>query len=387
MPGEQRRILIAPACFKGSLPAWDAAQLAKTLLKKYLPDKTILDICPIADGGDDTLSVLQHNDPAWRFGNETVTGPVPGLQVNARYLTQPAKNMAVIEAAQAHGYALLPDHKLAPMTATSYGVGELLNAVLKHAAHTHQKLETIVVTLGGSASTDGGLGALQALGVRFLDHTGQTFMQPIGGEHLEQIHNIEWTPHWPYDGQLLIATDVVNPLLGPDGTANIFAPQKGATPTQCRQLEAGLAHINRLMTAACGVDTGTLPGVGAAGGLAYGLRHLPRSGIVSGSHWIAESLNLQQRIAAADVIITGEGRLDATSFGGKAIGNVLAWADNKPVVVICGHAQEELDFPPNISVFPMAQTPQEIANAISDPKQAFLRQLENALPKIQRYLA
>jgi glycerate kinase len=362
------------------------AQLAADFLETRLPSTITLDICPIADGGDDTLNVLQYNDPAWRFYSANVTGPVPNVQVEARYLLHTEKKVAVIEAAQAHGYALLPDSKLVPMTATSYGVGELLNAVLHQASQFKKKLETIAVTLGGSASTDGGLGALQALGVRFLDQIGEIITQPIGGEHLARIQKIEWTPHWPYDGQLLIATDVVNPLLGPDGTAHIFAPQKGATSEQCEQLEASLTHISHLMTAACDVDTNTLPGTGAAGGLAYGLRHLPRSGIISGSHWIAESLNLQQRIADADVILTGEGRLDATSFGGKATGNILAWADSKPTIVICGQLQDDLDFPPNVSVFPLATSPQAITDAMHNPKQAFLMQLENALPIIQTAL-
>ncbi|MCE3234099.1 MAG: glycerate kinase [Vampirovibrio sp.] len=379
------RILIAPACFKGSLSAQDTADVMRAFLSDRLPDSVLLDVCPIADGGDDTLSVLRNHDPVFQESSVQVTGPLPGQRVTATYLVHPQKKLLVIEAAQAHGLRLLPQGRLMPMEATSYGVGELVRAAMKAA-----QPDIIVVTVGGSASTDGGVGALQALGVIVQDAQGRPMAAPIGGGQLSSIQRVVWPQHWPYAGQFLIATDVVNPLLGSNGAAAVFAPQKGADSRQCQQLEAGLAHFSRLMTEVCQMDCSTLPGVGAAGGLAFGLRHLPRSGIISGSQWIAEQLDLPDRIHQTDLIITGEGRFDATSFSGKATGNVLVWADEKPVMVFCGQVQEslvglstELN---NVEVYPLVPSGASVEEAMADPKAALLRQLEQALPQMKAHL-
>lgn len=386
MSEQPYRILIAPASFKGSMSAQAVAELMRAFLSAHAPKGVILDVCPIADGGDDTLSVLSGHDAAFQQVSVTVTGPVPECAVTAGYLYHPAQKMVVIEAAQAHGLALLPEGRLMPMEATSYGVGELIRQAIQAT-----QPETIVITVGGSASTDGGMGALQALGVEFLDKQGQRMQLPIGGKQLAGIHRIIGPKQWAYSGQMLIATDVVNPLLGPDGAAMVFGPQKGADSVQCKQLEAGLAHISRLMTEAFQMDCSTLPGVGAAGGLAYGLRHLPRAGIISGSQWVADQLGLAARIQQADLILTGEGRFDATSFSGKGTGNVLVWAEDKPVMVFCGQAQEslmglKLAGLKNVEIYPLVQAGESAALAMANPTEALLRLLEQALPHLKARL-
>jgi glycerate kinase len=261
-------------------------------------------------------------------------------------------------------------------------VGELI----RHAIVTEQP-ETILVALGGSASTDGGTGALQALGVRFLDGQDKTIREPMNGRLLAQVHRIEWIPSWTFSGQLLIATDVVNPLIGPEGTATVFASQKGATPAQCSTLETNLTHIRQLLRKVTGLDYAGLPGVGAAGGLAYGLQHLPRAGIVSGSHWIAEQLDLLAKIARADLIITGEGCFDATSFGGKATGNILVWVGAKPVFVVCGQAQENLSHVGQVTVYSLLQAGESAEVAMVQPEAALQRTLQAMLPTLLERLS
>jgi glycerate kinase len=399
-------ILIAPACFKGSLSAKDAADVMRTFLLEHLsPEDTTLRLCPIADGGDDTLAVLQGANPEYKSHTLEVTGPLPGMSVQAQYLVNAAQKTVLIEAAQAHGLTLLPGGKPQnPMQATSYGVGELI----RHALKAHQP-ETLVVSVGGSASTDGGLGALQALGVQLLDEAGQIIKSPIGGGDLARVQRVEWLSEtaaftWK---RLMIATDVVNPLLGSEGAAKVFAPQKGANPQECEQLEAGLQHISQRMVEVDGSKSGdvllaSLPGVGAAGGLAYGLRCLPRSGIVSGSQWVAAQLNLPQQVAESQIILTGEGCLDATSLSGKATGHLLAMAGDKPVFIFCGQVRDGLTGWGQVSVYPMLQpngdkdcsaslSSEDIAQAkqeaMANPKAALRRLLEVAWPKLESLLA
>ena len=404
-------ILIAPASFKGSLSASEAAVVMRDFLaERFTPSQADLRLCPIADGGDDTLSVLQAANPEFQSHTVAVTGPLPGMKVQAQYLVNPAQKTVLIEAAQAHGLKLMPaDAPLDALRATSYGVGELMRHVL-----TQHQPETLVVTLGGSASTDGGMGALQALGARFVDAAGQSLQAPLGGGSLSQVQHIEW----PAGGlnfswkRLMIVTDVVNPLLGVDGAAAVFGPQKGATPAQCQQLDEQLQHVSQLMAVSLehepvAQSLTTLPGVGAAGGLGYGLRCLPRSGIVSGSQWVAEQLKLPQLVAESQFILTGEGCLDATSLGGKATGHLLAMAGDRPVLFFCGQVRDGLTGWGNVSVYPMVSPNQSadlmgvarqlnaspnvereaLQAAMTNPKAALRRQLEAAWPRLESLLA
>jgi glycerate kinase len=382
----KRRILIAPASFKGTLSAMGVAEVLRGLLAAHLPTGAVLDVCPVADGGDDTLEVLQQSDPGFREERADVTGPVPGQRVMARYLVHPGQKLAVLESAQAHGYKLLPGGQLAPMTATSYGVGELLRTIPVRAESRGEPLEAIAISVGGSASTDGGLGALQALGMRFRDAAGNAITEPIAGESLARIRRIDGMPDWTFPGRIFIATDVTNPLLGSQGAATVFTPQKGATPEQCAELEAGLQQANALMTALCGRSHAALPGAGAAGGLAWGLRYLPRSVFISGSQWVAGQLDLERRISQVELIITGEGRLDATSLFGKATGHVLAWAAGKPVLFFCGQAEEQLAFPQNIHVMPLVRAGEDSGEAMANPREALKQRFLEALPVIRACL-
>lgn len=384
MSNPSYRILIAPACFKGSLSAHQVAAIIQGFLAERLPQTVALECCPVADGGDDTLAVLQGADSGFKSYEATVTGPVAGTTAQAQYLFHEAKRTVVIEAAQAHGLKLLPKAELQPMQATSYGVGGIIRQALQAC-----NPETLVITVGGSASTDAGMGALQALGLVFFNKQGRPIVEPLCGGTLKQVHQVVWPQSDIFHGQVLIATDVVNPLLGKNGAAAVFGPQKGATAKQCAELEKGLAHISRLMLQSGGVDCASLPGVGAAGGLAYGLRQLPRSGIISGSKWVADQLGLHSKIQAADLVITGEGRLDATSFQGKATGNILVWAAQKPVFFFCGQVGNHLSQLADVSVFPLVSAEDSgnaLQAAMDDPTAALVRQLEAAWSRLQALL-
>lgn len=370
-------ILIAPAAFKGSLSAPQVAEEIAAFLREHWGDALQLVVCPVADGGDDTLSVLQAAIPQAIGQSATVTGPVASMQVEAHYLWLPEQKTVVLEAAQAHGLKLLQG-QLMPMQATSYGLGELM----AQAVQRHQP-EQVVITVGGSASTDGGLGALQALGVQFQTEAGDLLTSPISGEDLATVSKVVWPSQWAYTGRLVIATDVLNPLLGKDGAAAVFGPQKGATPEQCALLDAGLTQVSRLFSQVSGADLSTLPGAGAAGGLAYGLRHLPRSAIISGSQWLAGLLDLTEKIEQADIIITGEGRLDSTTFAGKATGMILALAEHRPIVVLCGQVQEGFHFTHGVDVLPLITDSDSLVLAMAEPRLALRKRLAAALPRLE----
>jgi glycerate kinase len=381
------RILIAPTAFKGTLSAPCAAEIIQSTLATALPD-AILDSCPMADGGDDTLAVLQVGLPALRRFETTVTGPLPDQTVTALYGVLPKERLAIIEAAQAHGMVRLPRKgdqlALSPMQATSYGAGQLIRQVI----HRWPGLETLIVSLGGSASTDGGAGALQALGIRFYDATGKLIADPIGGGALNQIDRADFPPieAWPQQLALRILTDVTNPLLGPNGSAAVFSPQKGAAEKQVEQLEAGLAHFARCLPGSTERNLTRLPGAGAAGGLAFGLAHLPNATIDSGFEWLSQRLDLSERIASAHLVITGEGRLDSQSLSGKVTGSLIRLAAGRPVWVVCGQAAPDLVLPPSVHVLSLASVAHNEQESLQAPGTVLRRALEQAFPAIQATL-
>ncbi len=360
----------------------------QSALIEGLGDTMNIQLCPIADGGDDTLMVLKQNLPQASLKSAMVTGPVAGMQVQAQYLWEPATKTVIIESAQAHGLKLLGAERH-PMESTSYGVGELIREAVRQC-----QPDTVVVTVGGSASTDGGLGALQALGLRCWDDQNHEIQAPLSGGDLCRIRRL--------DGSLLsaglvsgnvqmpalrIATDVHNPLLGPQGAATVFGPQKGASTEQCQQLEHGLTHVISLLKDCLKVDYADLPGAGAAGGLAFGLLHCSDNAqLIAGSQWIAQVLGLPETVAAADIILTGEGRFDATSLGGKAVGNLLALVGNKPVFLVPGQCQPGLQLSDNLYCQPLAQDEFSARAAMANPRQALRAAILQMLPLLKNHL-
>ncbi|WP_138759880.1 glycerate kinase [Modestobacter altitudinis] len=323
------RVVVAPDSFKGTLGAAAAAEALAAGWRAERPDDEVLTL-PLADGGEGTLEALGHDvdDSCWR--SAAVSGP-DGRPVRAAWLLLP-DGTAVVEMARAAGLPLLerPD----PLGATTRGLGELLAAVVA-APGVHR----VLLTLGGSATTDGGTGALSALGARFLDVDGAEL--PPGGGALARLDRVDLsglTP--PPAGGVQCLVDVTAPLLGPLGAAGQFGPQKGAAPDQVAALDAALARLaDRL-----GGERDA-PGAGAAGGTAYGFAACWEAQFVSGAQAVAAAAGLDEALAGAALVVTGEGQFDAQSLRGKVVGDLVDRAGRAgvPVAVVAGRVAIEED--------------------------------------------
>lgn len=299
------RVLIAPDSFKGSISAKAAARAIGDGWKSIRPDDEIV-IAPLADGGEGTLDAIQHVR-----GGELVYCSVLGpdnVTVLAKWLLLD-DGTAVVELASASGLPLLT--KLAPLTAHTFGFGQLLRD-----AANHPRTLRIVATVGGSASTDGGAGALAALGVQFLD--ASDIQIGLGGEELLRLHSVDTSKIVPPpSGGVMVLADVKNQLTGAQGSAEIFGPQKGATARDIASLDLALSNYAKVI----GVN-GQVSGAGAAGGAAFGLLALWGAEIHSGSDYIFKLMGIDKGIESSDLVISGEGALDDQSWNGKVIGGI-----------------------------------------------------------------
>ncbi|MET0402397.1 MAG: glycerate kinase [Cystobacter sp.] len=301
------RWLVAPQEYKGTLTATEAATALADGLRQGAPDVE-LDVAPLADGGPGTVDALLTG-----VGGErrtcTVTGPL-GPPVQATYGLLEGGRTAVIEMAAASGLSLLAPEARDARRASTRGTGELIRDALERGCHR------LILGLGGSATTDGGAGALTALGWRFLDAHGAEL--PPGGAALGRLARVEATKAHPLLArvEVLVATDVTSPLLGPDGAARLFGPQKGATPETVEELESALTHFADVLAP----GLARTPGGGAAGGFGYGLLALTSGKLVSGYSLVARTLKLSERLAAAEAVLTGEGRFDRQTALGKGPG-------------------------------------------------------------------
>jgi glycerate kinase len=315
------RVVIAPDSFKGSISAAGAAAALARGWRSARPGDEVLEL-PLADGGEGTLAVLAGAVPASSWHRARVSGPGTAL-VGAAWLSLPG-NVAVIELAAAAGLTQLSE--LQPLRAHSYGVGQLIAAALDSGAGR------IEIALGGSACTDGGSGLLSALGARFLDQAGQPV--PRGGAGLLGLDRIDLSGlRPPPPGGVSCLTDVRAPLLGPGGAAPVFGPQKGAGPGDVAILAQGLTRLAGLL----GGDPAE-PGAGAAGGCGYGLAAGWGALLLPGAAQLAAIAGLPAALAAADLVITGEGQYDLTSLEGKVAGAVSAAAAQArvPAAVVAG---------------------------------------------------
>jgi glycerate kinase len=343
------RVVVAPDSFKGSIGAADAAA---ALAEGWLAARPGDDVrcLPLADGGEGTVDVLAAGQAGARWHTARVSGPVTG-QVTARWLELPGA-VHVIELASAAGLPLL--RELDPLHAHTAGVGELIAAALDAGAHR------VLVGIGGSASTDGGTGALAALGARFRDAAGADL--PRGGAALTRLAAADLSGLRPLPpGGVACLSDVRAPLLGPDGAAAVYGPQKGADAAQVALLEAGLAAL----AAALGGAPGR-PGAGAAGGTGYGLSAWGAE-LLPGSAEIARIAGLDAALDGAGLVITGEGQYDATSGTGKVAGAVCAAARQAGVrtAVVAGVVAG--DPPPGTACLALADLAGGRAPAIADP--------------------
>ena len=331
------RVIIAPNAFKGSLTALDAAEAIGEGVRAVVSDADLV-LVPIADGGDGTVEALVA-----ATGGERHTVRVRGPRddpVEADYGLIDAGSTAVIEMAKAAGLALLPAGKRDPRITSTYGVGELLQHAYDEGARH------FIIGIGGSATNDGGAGMAQALGYHLLDENEHEL--PQGGLALKRLVRIQADgvpANWK-EAEVEVACDVTNPLTGPTGASAVYGPQKGATPEMVAELDAALHHFAEVIRRDLGVDVEQLPGAGAAGGLGAGLVAFTGARLRPGAEMVMEALQLDERLKGADLVITGEGRLDSqTARFGKGPAAVAGHARNAgiPVVGIGGSVADEIE--------------------------------------------
>jgi glycerate kinase len=340
------RVLVAPDKFKGTLEAPDAAEAIARGWLRARPDD-VLDLVPLADGGEGTLDSLVEA-LGGTVREARVEGPL-GDPVTAPYALVPhdGRTIAIVETAYASGLALVSENRRDPMRASTFGAGQLI------AAACAAGVDEVLVGLGGSATVDGGLGAAQAVGVAVLDRAGR----PVGrgGRRLADIDRIDVTglDRAVRRARIVAACDVDNVLTGPAGAAASYGPQKGASPDDVLELDRGLGHLAAVLHRDLGIDFRRLPGGGAAGGLGAGLAAFLGAHLRPGARVVMEAIGFPRRLAASEVVVTGEGRVDAGSARGKVVGAVTdaARASGRRVLVLCGEAG---DVPAGIDVHSLA---------------------------------
>lgn len=323
------KVVLAPDSFKECLSSAAVAQAIAKGVKLACPHAQI-DAVPMADGGEGTVDAMVCATGG-TYCREMVHGPL-GEPVEATFGLLGQGETAVMEMAQASGLELIEPGKRNPLLTSTRGTGELIRAALGAG------VKRIILGIGGSATVDGGTGMARALGARFFDSQG--FELPEGGGALAKLHSIDLSKldSRIADVQIEVACDVTNPLVGPEGAARIFGPQKGATAEMVEHLEQGLANLGRQVALQLGKDVIELPGAGAAGGLGAGLVAFLNAKLRRGIELIIDVVGLAERLKDADLCITGEGKLDSQSASGKTVAGIghLAKSLNVPVIVLAG---------------------------------------------------
>lgn len=323
------RVLVAPQEFKGSLTAREAAVAIAAGVRDAVPG-AVVDLLPMSDGGaglvDAMLAALGGDRVVTRVRDPLVR------PIDAAWAVLAPGDTAAIEMAAASGLVLLTADERDPLVATTFGTGELIRAALDRGCRR------IIVGVGGSATVDGGAGAMQALGAQLLDAEGREL--PPGGGPLVRLDRIDGANRDPRltAAEIIVACDVTNTLCGPHGASVVFGPQKGAPAATVEALDAALRRFAEVVRRDLGVDVLNVAGGGAAGGLAAGLMAFARARIAPGFGVVATAVGLEGKIAATDMVVTGEGRLDVqTAFGKTAAGVAeMARAYGKPVAVVAG---------------------------------------------------
>ncbi|OIN95626.1 glycerate kinase [Candidatus Desantisbacteria bacterium CG1_02_38_46] len=355
------KILVAPNSFKGSCSAINVTNAIEKGILNVLPYVSIEKI-PLSDGGDGFLQTSKFANRQIKIYRARVTGPL-GKEVNAHYGI--LGDTAIIEMAQASGLHLIAPEKRNPFFTTTYGTGQLIKLALNRGARK------IIIGVGGSATVDGGAGCLQALGVKFIKKNGKEI--GFGGRELSKISRIDPAGIEPRvkDTEFIIACDVQNPLTGSRGAAYIYGPQKGANPGMVKILDEGLHNYARVIKKDIGMDVESIKGGGAAGGIGAGLVAIAGAKLKKGIKVIADLTGLGERIKKADLVITGEGKIDNQTIYGKAPIGVakIAKRYNIPVVAICGSTGEgyEAVYKHGIDVVAsIMDSPMEISRAMKE---------------------
>lgn len=333
----KKTFVLAPDSFKESMSAKTACEAMARGIRKVLPEAEIIQV-PMADGGEGTVDALVDGSQGTMVDVE-VSGPIPSEKVKTYFGLLADKKTAVMEMAKANGIELLSKEKRNPLLTSTYGTGEMILAALD------QGVEKIIIGIGGSVTNDGGAGMAQALGAHFLDKAGQELA--VGGGSLGKLAKIDLSDLDPRvkDTEIIIASDVTNPLVGPKGASQVFGPQKGATKEMVDELDKNLTHYATIIEQDLGIDIVDRPGAGAAGGLGAGLLVFTEASMQSGVNIVTELTHLAEKISQADYVFTGEGGMDFQTKFGKAPYGVakIAKKYDKPVFACAGYIGEQVE--------------------------------------------
>lgn len=328
------KVVIAIDSLKGSLSSMEAGMAIKDGILAAKPDAEVI-VKPLADGGEGTTDALIEGMNGERI-DLTVTGPMH-TPVDAYYGYLKDTNTAVMEMASAAGITLVPDSEKNPLLATSYGVGEMINDAIQRGCRN------FIIGIGGSVTNDGGIGMLKALGVRFLDENGKDAGE--GGQALAKVARIDVSGMNPLlkECHIQVACDVNNPLCGENGSTYVYGPQKGVTEDMKKTLDEAMAHFARVTSETLENDYMNTPGAGAAGGLGYAFLAYTGATLTPGIELILDAVELEEELSGADVVVTGEGRLDFQTAMGKAPVGVarLAKKYNAKVIAFAGSVTKE----------------------------------------------
>lgn len=328
------KVVIAIDSLKGSLSSMEAGMAIKDGILAAKPDAEVI-VKPLADGGEGTTDALIEGMNGERI-DLTVTGPMH-TPVDAYYGYLKDTNTAVMEMASAAGITLVPDSEKNPLLATSYGVGEMINDAIQRGCRN------FIIGIGGSVTNDGGIGMLKALGVRFLDENGEDAGE--GGQALAKVARIDVSGMNPLlkECHIQVACDVNNPLCGENGSTYVYGPQKGVTEDMKKTLDEAMAHFARVTSETLENDYMNTPGAGAAGGLGYAFLAYTGAALTPGIELILDAVGLEEELSGANVVVTGEGRLDFQTAMGKAPVGVarLAKKYNAKVIAFAGSVTKE----------------------------------------------
>lgn len=363
------RILICPDKYKGSISALGVCEALRDGLLAASPDLEIA-LHPMADGGDGSIEVLRS---ALSMSPVTVKTVDPiGRIISADYYE--SDDVAFIELASASGIALLEEEQRDPMKTWMMGTGLMIADALDRG------ITQICLFIGGSATNDAGMGIAQALGFQFLDHYGKA-VEPIG-ENLIHVRSVHFDGLYDFENiNIQILCDVTNPMYGPSGAAYVYGPQKGGTSRSIEHLDHGLRNFAQVIKEYSGQDLAETPGMGAAGAVGASLVGLMNARLQNGFDLISELTQLEQAIQQADLVITGEGKVDQTSFDGKVVGNVLALCKkyNKPCGIVGGAIETDsidgLDIAFQKSIIDLAN---DLDDAMTNPSK-YLKQIGEEL--------
>jgi glycerate kinase len=358
------KFIVAPDSFKGSLSSVEAAAAMEAGIRRVFPVAEIVKL-PIADGGEGTLDSILAATGGMKI-ERLVTGPL-GEPIKAAYGVLPDGTTAIVEMAQAAGLHLVEQSQRDPRKTTTYGVGELITAALDQGANS------FVIGIGGSSTNDGGAGAMQALGARFLDANGDSIGTYVAGEDLIRLARIDMERFRFPTGKVrvVVASDVINPLVGPNGASAIYGPQKGATIEIVAELDEALTNYAAVIQRDLGVEVANRPGAGAAGGTGAALAAFLNAEMQSGIDLIMDIIGFDKALDDTDFVFTGEGRIDSQTLQGKVIAGVLSRARGRkiPVVAFGGSvdpdAEQTLSSSGLLGCMPIANRCMDLAAAMA----------------------